>query len=339
MDIAMKIKNGFGRDLYRTALGLAFILLPIGAMALDFTPDASRVVSDPAYLPLGAQVFGSTEYTYSETNSNTNNHLGALLTANNTAATSIDQLLEYGITDDLTLRLSGFFQLLASTTVPPSAPTTLATSDGLGDPTFEVLWRPLDQKEHPFNWDLVASYTTNLINAESASSESNGTVARGGFMSALRTALSYKTKGFTVYGEFSAAYLGDRTSLNQTSDLTITYDSSWQYALYLTTQTRFAAQWSLNAGVSLTYSDNADASFVNANGKLFDFTYQPGGQATLIGALNYQVTPGRFVASLIYSHDFYGNGGNTFPAFPNSDTTLTGRNTDLYGAEVRYVFN
>jgi hypothetical protein len=91
--------------------------------------------------------------------------------------------------------------------------------------------------------------------------------------------------------------------------------------------------------VSQTFSDPANASFVNGNGKLIDFTNLPGAITTLIGAVNYQVVPESFVASLIYSHAFYAKGGSNFPSFPNSDTTTTGKNEDLYGAEVRYVFN
>ncbi|HTC21630.1 MAG TPA: hypothetical protein VK859_12325 [bacterium] len=333
----MKMK--FGRGLYQTALGLAFSLLPIGAMALDFTPDASRVVSDPTYLPLGAQVFGSTEYSYGETNLITNNHLGALQGSTNTATTSINQVLEYGITGDLVLRFNGFFQLVGATNLSPSGASTLTTSDGLSNPTFAAIWRFLDEKDHPFNWDLTGSYTPSLINAESASQDQNGTVVRGGTTSLVGTALSFKTRGFTVYGEFTAAYFGIRNILNPTTGNPTNYESSWQYGLDLTTQTRFTDQLSLNAGVSQTFNDPASASFVNGSGKLIDFTNLPGDLITLVTALNYQVVPGRFVASLVYSHVFYGNGGNNFPSFPNSDTTTTDKNEDLYGAEVRYVFN
>jgi hypothetical protein len=334
-----KMKNGFGSGLYRTALGLVFALLPIVAMALDFTPDASRVVSDPTYLPLGAQVFGSTEYSYGETNLTTNNHLGAPQGSTNTATTSINQVLEYGITSDLALRFNGFFQLVGATNLSPSGASTLTTSDGLSNPTFTAVWRFLDEKDRPFNWDLTGSYTPSLTNAESASEDQNGTVVRGGTTSLVGTALSFKTKGFTVYGDFSASYFGPRNVLNQTSGNTTNYESSWQYGLDLTTQTRFTDQLSLNAGVSQTFNDPVNASFVNGNGKLIDFTNLPGNLTTLITALNCQVVPERFVASLIYSHVFYGKGASNFPSFPNSDTTTTDRNEDLYGAEVRYVFN
>lgn len=308
-------------------------------LAFDLTPDASRVLSDPAYLSLGAQLFCATEYSYGNTNLNTNNYKGALLSSNNTISSTINQLIEYGITSDFAFRVSGFFQLLAGTNTPASGGSTLTTSDGWGDPTFELNWRVLDQKEHSFNWDLIGSCAPSLISAESATPDENGTVARGGSTEALGTALSLKTKSFTVYGEFNTFYLGDRNVLNQSTNITTTYDSSWQYDLYFTTQTRFTDTLSLNAGVSQTFNQTAAAFFTNANGKLISFSSLPEDITTVIAALNFEVTPNRFVASLVYTHQFFGNGGNSFAAFPKTDTTITDHETDLYSADVRYVFN
>ena len=184
-----EIRDGF----WKTLLGLALALLPMGAMALDLTPDASRVLTDPAYLPLGAQIFGNTEFSLGEANSTTNDHLGALLVSNSTAISTILQVLDYGVTRDFTLRVTGYFQLLGSTNTPASGGSTITTSDGLGDPIFAAVWRVLDEKEHPFNWDLIGSYTPSLIKAESATPELNGTVARGGAMASGGTALSSNT--------------------------------------------------------------------------------------------------------------------------------------------------
>ena len=335
----MNTQRGFIRGLWRWTLGLALALLPMRVLAFDLTPDASRVLSDPAYLPLEAQIFGMTEYSYGITNLNTNNSQGALLSSNNTVAGTINQLLEYGITRDLAFRISGFFQLLAGTNSLASGGSTLTTSDGWQDPSFEAVWRVLDQREHPFSWDLLGSCAPSLISAQSATPDQNGTVARGGSTAALGTALSFKTKSFTAYGEFNAVYQGARNVLNQTTNVTTTYDSNWQYGLYFTTQTRFTDSLSLNAGVSQTFNEAANASFTNANGKLISFSSQPGNITAVVAALNGQVTPDRFVASLIYTHNFVGNGGNSFAAFPKTDTTTTDREADLYSAEVRYVFN
>ncbi len=178
-----------------------------------------------------------------------------------------------------------------------------------------------------------------MINAATGTQDQFGTVARGGATAAAGSALSYETKGWTVYGEFLSTYMDSRDVLNQANNVTTSYQPSWQYSLYFTTQTRFAEGWSLNAGVSQTYVDDTEASFVSTTGKLFQFTSQPGNLTMLAASLNYQVTPGSFVASLLYSHDFYGDGGNDFPAFPKSDTTTSGKQADIFGAIARYAFN
>jgi hypothetical protein len=95
----MNTRHDFTRGLTRIAFGLALVLLPIGAQALDLTPDASRVVSDPAYLPLGGQLFGSTEYSNGNTSSNTDNYLAAPKSSNNTLSNTVNQAFEYGITN------------------------------------------------------------------------------------------------------------------------------------------------------------------------------------------------------------------------------------------------
>lgn len=326
-------------NLQRPVLALVLILLPLRAQALDLAPDPSRVLSDPSYLPLGGQLFASTEFTFNETHSNTSNYLAAPQSSNNTDTTSLNQLLEFGVTDDLSFRVSGAYQVQGATNNYASGASTVTTSNGFIDPTFAGVWRFLDQKNNLFSWDLIGTYAPDLISAASASTDEFGSVARGGSTASAGTALSYKTKAFTVHGEFNAIYMDSRDILNQTNNVTTSYDPSWQYVAYLTTQTRFADPLSFNAGVSQTYSDNVNASFVSTSGKQFDYTTRIGNVTTVITSLNYQVTPDRFVASFIYTHVFYGDSATGFAGFPKSDTTTNGKESDVFGAMVRYVFN
>jgi hypothetical protein len=335
----MNYRRRVWRNLIRMAGVGALALLPLGARALDLTPDASRVLSDPSYLPLGGRLFGSTQFNFNQLGSNTANYQGAPLSSNSTLTTTLNQLFEFGVTDELSLRVSGVYQVQGITNTSSSGASTVTTSTGFGDPNFAATWRFLDEKDRPFNWDLIGVYAPNLISAQNPSTDQFGSVARGGAVASLGTALSYKTKGFTAYGHFLATYFDSRDILNPTTSITTTYEASWQYAFDVTTQTRLGGGWSLNAGVSQTYVDNADASFTNASGKLFQFTGQPGGLTMLTASLNYQVTAGGFVASLLYSHDFYGDSGNDFATLPKSDTTTSGKQSDIYGAMVRYVFN
>lgn len=320
-------------------MGLALLLLPLGAWALDLSPDASRVLSDPTYLPLGGQFFGSTEYSYNQVNSNTDNYQGKMTASTSVKTTTLTQVLDFGLTDDLTLRASGFYQLNGTNSQDPSGVSTLTSSYGMSDPTIALVCRVLDEKGAPFNWDLKASYTPDLINAESASADLSGSVARGGSTAAFGTALSYKGKDFTLYLVGDGTYLDEKDVLNQNNGITTSYQPSWVYSLDATTQTRFAEGLSLNAGVSMTFNQSVNASYVNAANKVIDFTNQPSDITYLILALNYQVTPGKLAASLLYSHDFYGQSGNTYLSKPQLDNTIVDRYNDLVGAELRYVFN
>jgi hypothetical protein len=335
----MKNQRLFWYNLIRMAAVGALVLLPLGVQALDLAPDASRILSDPSFLPVGGELNGSSQFNISQLRYTNFNYLGAQQVSNSTETTTLNQLLEFGVTDDLCLRVSDIYQVQGATNNYASGASTVTTSTGFADPVFTAIWRFLDEKNNPLNWDLIGSYTPNLINAATGTQDQFGTVARGGSTAAGGSALSYETKGLTVYGEFLATYMDSRDVLNQATNVTTTYQPSWQYSLLIMTQTRFAEDWSLNAGVSQTYVDDADASFVSTTGKLFQFTNQPGNLTMLTASLNYQVTPGSFVASLLYSHDFYGDAGNVYSAFPKSDTTTSGKQADVFGAIARYAFN
>jgi len=323
--------------LVRIAFTLAVILGPGGALAFDLSPDATRVVSDPAYLPAQGRFFGSTLYTYGKTTSDLDNYLGLPQSSNQTTVRTATQLFEYGASDDLTFRLSGFYQSIGSTGNYASGATTFTRSGGMSDPTLGLTWRFLDQARHAVSVDFVGSYTPDLIYARSATSSSEGTVARGGATGVLGAAVSRKTKSFTVYGEATATSLGTRAIQNPSNNVVTNYDTSWQYTLFLTTQSRLTGRWSLNLGLAETVNDRIAASFVNTVGKLVEFTNTPGRDTRLNAALNFQVVPNRLVASVTYTHDTYCQGSNNFPVQFKSDTTTPDKKSSSIGVDLRYV--
>jgi hypothetical protein len=334
-----KARPALARCLTRTLWGLVFLLGPLPVMALDMTPDASRVVSDPSYLPNSGQFFGSTQYNNGQTDWNTDDSQGVPKSSANAVNNTINQLVEFGFTDTLTLRASGSYLWIDTDTTAATGVETETQSNGFSDVAFEGLCRVLDQKNHPFSWDLFGIYTPNLINAESASSVENGTVARGGASAGFGSALSYKTKDFTIYGSGTATCLDERTVLNPGNQITTSFDTSWQKVFTLSTQTRLMDKWSLNANVSRTFSDNQNASFVGTGGKLITFVDAPGGQTAFTGALNYQAVPNRFVVSLIYIHNFYDTSANTYATQMNSDITIMDKQQNILSGEIRYVLN
>lgn len=335
----MKTPHYLKSSLTRYALGFALFLLPLGASALDLTPDASRVISDPAYLPLGGQLYGSTEYSNASTSSSTADNLGAFRSANNSLSNIINQVFEYSVTDDFTLRVSDSYEWNTSTTSFPDGTNTVTNSNGFIDPSFGLVWRVLDQRDNSISWDLLGSYSPNFISAQSADPTENGNVARGGDTETFGTALSYKMRDFTLYLEGTAAYLDNRAVLNPANQITTSYDSSWQYYLLVSTQTRFAPQWSINVGLSETFNDSVGASYVNGGGTLVSSSNTPGDVTDIILALNFQAIPNQFVMSFVYNHDFYNNSINTNFTFPGNSTTNFDKDEDVLSGELRYVFN
>jgi len=335
----MGIKSNLTRNISLYALGFA-LALPLQAGALDFTPDPSRVLTDPSYLPMQGQVYGSTEYSFQRTEWDTDDNLGVQTKSNTNTASVIDQELEYGVTNDFTLRLTDSYEWLKANVSEPFSPSTDTHSYGFTDPSFGATWRVLDQQRFPFSWDLIGDYAPNLIDAKSASTEEDGTVARGGWTGTLGTALSYKTRDFTMYGDALATYQGNRKTFNETTHDSVTYDSSWEYQLALNTQTRLTDLFSVNLGVTQTFNNNDDANQVTTSGHTLDFTYEPGDTTDFNVALNYQLIPNTLAGALIYVHSFYDNDtSSVYSTSTKSNTTLKNESTDTFGAKLYYAFN
>jgi len=335
----MKTPTNLKPSLWQTTAGIALFLLPLGAGAFNFTPDANRVVSDPSYLPLGGQVYGSTEYTFGNTGSTTDNAVEALKSSNTTLSNTVNQVLEAGLTDDFTLRVGDSYQWLSSTTGFPDGTQNLTRSDGFIDPTFTAIWRALDQKNHPLNWDLQVSYAPNFFNAQSADPSENGTVARGGDTGTFGTSISQKTADFTFYLQGTLTYLNNRSVFNPANNITTDFDSIWQYFLNVSTQTRFSPQWSLNLGCSETFNDQVNTSFVNGGGNLISSVSHPGEVLVFTGALNFHAIPNRCVLSFIYNHYFFDGVSNTNETLPGNSTTTYAKEENAFSGELRYVFN
>ena len=308
--------------------------LSLQASALDFSPDTTRIISDPAYLPTAGQVYGTTAYTFSgKYTGDVNNFAGVKKYSFDTQQRAITQSLAYGINDNLTVRLSDTYIPSSKTDFNNVAgPATETRSSGLSDPTIGFTYRIVDQKSSPVNFDVIGSYSPDIIDAKSSTTSHDGTVARGGQQGSLGVATSYETRSFTVLGSVGTNYLGSRDVRNPNTDFTTSVDSSWDYFAGVQTQTRITDQFSINAGVTYTTSNHADASNPNVA-----YTIKNGNVTDLNLSLNYAVIPNRLVAQLIYNRDLYDNSHNQFTV-ATADTTTTDHVGDVYTAKLLYVF-
>lgn len=324
------------RILLATVLGFFATTLSLPARALDFTPDSSRLLSDLSYLPLQDQSASTSDYSHSRTTANVRDSLGAARNSPTTVSNSLMQAFSHGITDDFTLRISETYARSNTTNDFTAGAATKTRAFGLDDPVLGMTWRMLDQNTHAVNWDLLASYAPNLVYAVEASPALAGTVARGGSVTTMGTAVSYKTKDFTVYVDGNVTYMGTRNLINDMNSTTISYQPNRQYSLDLNTQTRFNEAIALNLGVSGLFRRSVNG--INET-SLITFNNKLGNVATFNTAVLYSITPNKLVASLAYSHSIYTQSGVTYPTVPSSNTTTKNQKTNAMGVRLQYLFD
>ncbi len=323
------------RAWFKLFAGTFLFALAVHAHALDFTPDASRVLSDPAYLPQQDQFVSTTSLSVTRARSDVYDYLGALKNSNTVTSTALSQTFSDGITDDLTLRLTAAYGHSKSTSNPPGGTPSSTFSYGLDDPVVGMTWRALDQKDHAVNWDLIASYAPDLVQAIAATPTQVGSVARGGQATTLETAVSYKTRDFTIYVDGGATYLSTR-SLSDNINIATTYTPHWQYFLGLNTQTRLNEAFAINAGVTGTFYNKYHGAIP---GTQTAFDVKAGSVAVFNVALVYNITPNKLAATLTYSHSISANTSVDFTTLPALSTTTGNRKENALGARLQYMFD
>jgi hypothetical protein len=315
----------------------AIVAISTSAFAQDMASDSTRIISDPLYLPLQGEFYGATGYVYGSSSHDTFDAAGAPSAHVNVTSNTLDQTFLYGITDDLSLHFDWGYD------ISRDAGRHLVTggdvkrdSSGWTDPEFGLIYRLMDQRDSPLTLDLRADYSPDAFPAKSATVDSDGTVALGGQMANFGATLGHEGPMFTVAGTFDATWLGSRNVLNQASGDQNHEDSLWNYRLGLTSQARINDQFSINAGVGHTFTNNG-LSFNNTTGLAHIIA---GGDFTDVNAaLNYQFVPNTVVGSLTYQHNFYQNSRNVFPTMPADNTFTRNKDEDLFGVTMRYAFH
>lgn len=324
------------RKTFLAAMGVLG-LSAMRAQALDTTPDTTRIISDPLFLPHDGQFYGATSWDWSSTSQDIFNALGAPDSRAQITGNSLNQDLQYGLTDDLALRFDWGYDWRNVSRHPVSGGLVTRSSSGWTDPSFGLTWRAIDQAGGgPFSLDLRADYSPDAFPAKAATSVDEGTIARGGQSLDVGATLGHQTRDFTIAGTFDAIYLDGRKVDNQNTGGFTATDALWNYRLGLATQTRFTDQLSLNAGVGHTFADRADV-FNSSTGLTHvstgaDFT-------DLNVALNYHFVPNTVVGSIGYQHNFYDNTRNLFPTSPADDTAIRNKDEDVVGVTMRYSLN
>lgn len=143
--------------------------------AVDLSPDATQILSDPAYLPAGRQLSGSTAFQFSGSD----------------ATHVLSQSLSYGLFNDVVVWGSASYAWPRDATAANFGVDAPTYSDRF-EPTVGVTVRALDQHTSPFNLDLSAA-------------------APGIFDAAV----SWQSRDLTILGRSGAYHAGLNTAIDR----------------------------------------------------------------------------------------------------------------------------
>jgi hypothetical protein len=325
--------------------------------APDLTADTTRILGDPAYLPLAGQVYGDFSYTYSaQTYDYQNNQYpGAIVYSWNKSGNDFLPHLAYGITDDISVSAALGWGNLRSTDVytyteylfPPGGGVTTEPKQarvsyrslGADNPQFAVTWRAIDQRTAPVNVDLSASYAPNIFVARDASVVNQGTIASGGQFAAFDASVSRETRVFTARGYVTFSYDGSRdvlqgTGLGRDVD-TLRVGAHPEYTIGAQTETRPVPWAAINLGASASKSARFDDQTISPYFLEGSLTHKPGGTVTPYSGIVIPILPNRIAFELLYQHDFTGDEKVQFPYDRIGKYSEQG--TNFYTARIRFV--
>jgi hypothetical protein len=304
-----------------------------------FAPIGARIISDPLYLPLQGQVYGSTAFTMNTGLSKSYNATGAESTRSFNYADSFSQNLAYGATDDLDFHVTESF-VVSGTDVDHQlrGTTSQANANGFTDPTFGATYRAVDQRHSaPLDWDLTLNYAPDMMDASSAGGGHDGSENAGRQAVTMETLVGREMKGFTIAGLAGVTYNGKKTYTTLANNDTNTNSSYWNYFTALETQTRITDRFSINGDIRYNgYDDNnatnqtTGENWINKTPDDVDFTV----------ALNYHFIPNRLVGQLSYDNILYTtSGASTDHTTPTSNSTTSELGHNILGARLFYTFN
>jgi hypothetical protein len=294
------------------------IVWPLSASAIDFTPDTTRYLSDPSFLPLQGQI--STVTTYSHATRDIDwQPVGGIVNEHFSANTNnYAQGVSYGITDQLSVSGSGSYSAeTAHTTFAffPAEYTIVAKQ--FNNPAFDLTYRVVQQTESSVSIDLAASFAPPIVaNVPGAGS--------------VTMFVNRELRSLTIQGEIGANYAGSYKTGYTASGAPTSITSQSGYFFAAHSQLRVTPQWAINGGVTYSKYLHETVSSV-AFGSYVD---TPGSSVTPYFAVAYQIVPNRVNVAVEYDHGFIGNDNHG----GSSNGNWINQSRNLYAAHLRLLF-
>ena len=277
-------------------------MAPAAAHAFDLTPDTTRILSDPAFLPLKGQLSGETTYSYLDLSEDRVLPNGVTSPHVSGRRDSVGQSLSFGLTDRFSVNASMNYAEQRDKDTYPFGIFDFYSA-GFNNPTIGATYRAIEQGATPVSIDISANYSPDVFAARAASTSRGGTVASGGQSEGVTIAASREMKSLTLQLSAGATYFGDRKMAETADNSTMTVGANWNYRVNLLTQTRLTERLFVNAGAG--YSSQTDTTASDpfegiSNTNSFNPTL------TTYIAPGYQVIPNRLVLSVEYDRDYPG---------------------------------
>ena len=291
------------------ALALCVALCPAKLWAFDLSPDTTRYLSDPSFLPNKGQLESVTTYSYGNTNEDWRRISGVVGQHYLGISNSANQGFYYGITDRLRIGGSASYSETKDKDTYLNGSPNENTSYGFSNPNFNLTYRAIDQVSAPVSVDGLVYYTPGIVQNGSQSGGSEILVSR-------------EMKSLTVQVFGGANYFDPTDSA---------FSSNWQYFGGIADQLRISPHWAVNFGTDFTKSTGYRYNNLTtgiAYTEHHDFNSQP------YATLQYAIYPNRIVVGAKYSHDFIGDGHRM--GYYNG--TWTNMSNDTYSLILRILF-
>ncbi len=295
-----------------------------------FDPISMRIISDPLYLPLKGQFYGSTEYDFSRNSYSQDNYLGKEYAYDKSDTNEVSQDLEYGLTDDLTLRFYDEFQDDRRYVAGEGEYLFI----GFINPEFGATYRMIDQKQYPVDVDLIANYYPDVFSEKAATPDKTGTVASGGQKITLREAVGREMRNLTIQGFVEVEYQGKEKTEILADDRDAEDKASWAYVFGLNTQIRITDRFSVNFGGAYTVANNMD--YTSSTG--LSGIHVPADYSDFDTSLNYQFIPDRLVGSLTYTRNVDDDRKYLYANVVHDEIDRK-YSQDIFGIKFSYLFN
>jgi hypothetical protein len=300
---------------YRTPLG-----------SINFITNEGQIVSYSAFTGEGS---GSDHF----------NDLGVQTSKSRTTTYSWGQTLGYGLTNDIEIIFKDSYSTASSHYTPFGGVGSSTDSSGFADPSFSLLWRALNQGPgYPVSLDLTVAYAPDLLDARSASSTYDGTIARGGSTFTGTAALSHASGGNIYYASFAATDSFERSIMNQPLSGPYYQKASdyWQYVFNVAYQHYFDERFSASIGFQFYSSDAYQVA--NDGGNNLTYTKNEGPSYRPNVSLNYAFVPDQVVGSLGYTHIIESKVDNTVLSDPTKSSSTRDGQSDVVTGTLRILF-